>query len=383
MSGITSTLIDTILAVVAKRSTSSAGNVPPRTGKDRQGDVARQVSDDSYDSLTRETRVDPFCLLDTSLLNQSYTDDLLSTSLDILVAYYMQAVSILNVGKGVSPVTLLRKLNNDPGNLASESLKPTDYPDNYVFGLTTESRTSRGGGRTYDPNGPRPVPVNQGKHAGVPTEVSRSNQVVGKMLKIPFDTGEGIAEVLVNFYLDIINVPPPAMVNYMQLGKPSLSFSNRLRALRAGKIRLWRDFILAGDLVEDHKKLMLMDRNNIIKTIIERRAAGLKRAAEGGGRSYGVSSNCILVSTDTLDQVEASLGGPIEDEHVRATLFNELSLLVMAVVDKEFKRITFYYRNKPHGQTVSASALKSANSKGGINLEDFAKALASPKTPTF
>lgn len=355
-------------------------------------DTAQQIRDDSYDSLVKYTRVEPFCIIDNTLVGLPYTEALYGASLNILIGYYLQAVSLINSGNGIPPIKMLRRLSPEGGVLASESLNTESFYMGMLNGTMTTEATNRSGqltrgkGRPYNHRNTQPDQDDTDTHAKRVNimEVKKSNAVVGKILTIDFDNGKRVMPINVNVRYDIIETPAPLIVDYLSTGSPDKSFAVRLRQLRAGKIKFWSDFIFATDLLEQQKKLMLMDKNGVIKSIIERRGKGLVNSASGGGRNYGISSNCLIVSSSTMKQAEGILKGNIDNERVRNNIFSELSLLLLIVVDKEYERFTFYFRNKPHPTTVSLKVLKSGlTSDKEDNLESLAKALGGNRPVTF
>lgn len=383
MSVIISTLFDALISKVL-----------PRMGVPTQvTDTAQQISDDSYDSLVKNTRVEPFCIMDHTLVGLPYTETLYHVTLNILIGYYLQAVSLLNVGNGIPPVKMLRQLSPEGGILSMESINT----ESFYIGMLNDSMTteatdrsgqkSRGDGRRYTHRAVTEEPtVEDGAYVKKTSvlEVKKSNILVGKTLTIDFDNGVRVAPINVTVRYDIIETPAPLIVDYLATGSPDQSFAVRLRQLRAGKLKFWSDFVFAGDLLDKQRQLMLMDKNNVIKNIVERRGKGLVNAASGGGRNYGISSNCLIISTSTLKQAEGILKGDISNDRVRTNLFNELSLLLLVVVDKEYERFTFYFRNKPMPTTVNLKVLKSG--LGGDkedSLEALAKALGGNRPVSF
>lgn len=404
MSLVISTLFDAVLSKVL-----------PRFGVPKEvTDTAKQVRDDSYDSLVKNTRVEPFCILDSTLVDLPYTETLLHVSLNILTGYYLQAVSLLNHGNGIPPIKMLRRLSPEGSlKMFSEEKMQLGIANRRANSLTTEDRTSRGGGRPYNkskqsgsadksqmmesskdsptrsPEVDKEIIPNTEENTGVGKvnimEVKKSNLLVGKTLTIDFNTGDGKAiPITVGIRYDITETPPPLLIRHIAQGSPDSDFSTRLRKLRAGKIKFWSEFVFATDLLDDQRKLMLMDKNNLLSNIIKRRGAAQIGAATGGGRNYGVSSNCMIVSTTTMRQAEAVMKGDLSNSRVVESIFSTMSLLVLIVVDKEYERFTFYFRNKPIPTTVSAKVLKSG--MGGDkedSLEALAKALAGNKQVSF
>jgi hypothetical protein len=287
---------------------------------------------------------------------------------------------------------MLRQLSPEGGIFSLESINTESFYIGMLNGSRTTEATdrtnqhSRGSGRNYNHRGGVPTQEDTDPYVKKTSvlEVKKSNILVGKTLTIDFDNGQRTAPINVTVRYDIIETPSPLIVDYLATGSPDQSFVVRLRQLRAGKLKFWSDFVFATDLLEQQKKLMLMDKNNVIKNIVERRGKGLVNAAAGGGRNYGISSNCLIVSTSTLKQAEGILKGDISNDRVRTNLFNELSLLLLVVVDKEYERFTFYFRNKPMPTTVNLKVLKSG--LGGDkedSLEALAKALGGNRPVSF
>ena len=138
MSLVISTLFDAVLSQVL-----------PRFGVPKEvTDTAKQIRDDSYDSLIKNTRVEPFCILDSTLTDQPYTETLLHVSLNILTAYYLQAVSLLNYGNGIPPIKMLKRLSPEGSlRIFSEEKMHLGLNNFYMRSLTGEAKTPQGGGR--------------------------------------------------------------------------------------------------------------------------------------------------------------------------------------------------------------------------------------------
>ena len=403
MSLVISTLFDAILSKVL-----------PKFGVPKEAtDTIKQVRDDSYDSLIKSTRVEPFCILDSTLTDLPYTETLLHVSLNILIGYYLQAVSLLNYGDGIPPIKMLRRLSPEGSmKMFSEERLHAELSSFYTRSLTPTEVTSQRkphlrskGNRSslFTPRHLRSTEAvavvedekSDGKIADKSDEakfgkasileVKKSNLLVGKVLTIEFNSGKGSAiPINVNVRYDITETPPPLLVKHIAQGSPDSDFSTRLRKLRAGKIKFWSEFVFTTDLLDEQRKLMLMDKNNLLANIIKRRGTATVNAAAGGGRNYGVSSNCMIISTTTLKQAEGVMKGDLNSDRVRESIFKTMSLLTLIVVDKEYERFTFYFRNKPIPTTVSAKVLKSG--MGGDkedSLESLAKALSGNRPVTF
>ena len=381
MSFITSTLLDIVLSKVLP--TGAVGI------RGAAADVARQVRDDSYDALVKYTRVEPYCIVDNTLVVQSYTEALYQTSLYILIGYYLQAVSLLNHGGGIPAISMLRKLSPEGGLMGIEQLQVRLNEEKRALSsglnLTTEDSTSRGAGRPYDGTRNNSTTESDEKKdvansAAIKEislmEVKKSNLIAGQQLTVNFNNGKTISPIVVNIKYDIIETPPPLLVDYLAQGSPDSSFNTRLRQLRAGSIRFWQDFVFASDLLEEQRKLMLMDKNEVIKNIVKRRGQALANAVAGSGRNYGVSSNCLILSSETLLAAETKMKGTLDGERMREAIFRTMSLLLLVVVDKDYERFTFYFRNKSAPTTVSAKALKTGVGSKEDSLEALAKALA-------
>jgi len=382
---VVSTVLDTILSQLYQ--VTSLTNKHYASKNDPTLDTVDQTLDDSLDSLVKYTRMEPFALIDSELMHIEILKDIQHMTLNILVAYYMQAISILNIGKGIQPTKLLSKINPKvTENIANDDCN--DYVD-HRFGLpTTEARTTRGASRGRINNNNT---KNSGKYGSrykmdSPSivKVERGDIAIGHLLTFPFDTGYTTTDITINVTLDTIFCPPELMVDYISANNYNKDFYDRLRQLRAGRIAFWRDFVFATDLAKEHKKLLRMDPNNVLSEIIKRRSQGYRKAITGKGRSYGISNNAVIIDRRTMDKAEISLAGSIDDTFIRNKVFDDLSLLLLVVVDQEYEQITIYFRNKKHSHNITYNMLaKSKLDKLGTAVNDIAKAIASPSTPVF
>ena len=162
-----------------------------------------------------------------------------------------------------------------------------------------------------------------------------------------------------------------------------MSVKERWYQWRSGQIEFFRDLVLCQDLIDEHKKNLMKDKEGYYDAILRRRANNAASSILSQNASVATASNIVVVSADTITKLELSINGSIKNFKVRQKIFETTYLMLMAVVDKQWERVTFYHRGIPDATTVRLADMKIANKNTGPNVLDILNAFKAGSAPAF
>lgn len=383
---------------------------------------ANTMQSTSLIQYTGSTRITPLTIVDTSLLSQPELQDILQVAASLYSGYYLMGMQYtVNSIDGVSVVRQLDKLrptrdvgghfgnatSKVMGHLARENfmyrlpmgdepLKPLVYPSS----LGTESAdgkpvkqyhtSSPGGvlateakpGKDDKKDNTPPTPAYDYGSKTLETINQDTNLAVGKMLELKVTIGQQKMSIPVNLRLNTFNASPKAIVDIVANVDPHKS-GNEVKALyQAGIINLW-DAITAKSAVNEWRKAAIEDKTGIILREDERRRGNRLSAALSGEISVGDISGIYVISEQTASTVEGTIGGRLSDFRVREKLLAKTGVMLLVVVDPQWKRVTIYHHSIDSKSTYSFADLKrggkSNNHDIGMVLDAFRQGQAPAK----
>jgi hypothetical protein len=326
----------------------------------------------------KATRVQPLCLVDAELVHDQATPDILQSLLANFVGFYLQAVAVsTTIGK----ITVLDKLdrlnpNRDMVNDAAfwdSALGLEAYQNrlpNYSKpqkNLSMEATEVAGlSGKTVETVAKDAAALSVGKIIGV--EISDNGQK---------------ATVPVSVRLMVNSVPSAELAHILSLGGKDTSALGRWRQFKSGEIDFWKDLILCQDLINAHRKNLVNDKDGLYTEISTRKTINGVMGMIDGKPSLGTISNLAVISKETQSQLELEINGSLNNPRVRNSIFEKTALMILAVYDREFDRVTFYFHGIADKTEVSVRDLRVANKGDGPNITDILKAYTAGAAPAF
>lgn len=161
------------------------------------------------------------------------------------------------------------------------------------------------------------------------------------------------------------------------IGDMENSLRSRLDALGAGEISFWKDFVFAQDIIKEHKKLLMKDESGLYQDVSGRVSGAYKRWMRDRTKGYGAFYNMVIIDSHTQNKIEAELGGSLNKKRYRDKLFNRNHVMLMAVMDLDFERVSLYTRDVDAVTNFGFNELK-ANVSGGDSLMSLMKSMNNP-----
>lgn len=336
----------------------------------------------SLAEVSKMTRVEPLTILSKDLLNLEYMPDVTSTMLNIFSGYYLQAINIMAKVNDVEVIRVLDRLNPDrdsTGFLIAQGITERDGQN--VSLLSMES---------YKYSLPmKSVPALENDKPTNPlNEVV--NLAVGKLLNVkigmPGPEGEKDRQVDMQISVRLMCsvVSDATILNLLTFKSEDNGIVERYHAWRSGRISFIKDLIFCQDLIDEWKRASIGDNSDTMQEIIRRVNNSKKYGLLTKNPSLVSASNIFIISEQTARDVESKLGGKLSNKNIRNKAFDNTYAMIIAVVDREYERVTFYTRGTDASTDISIKEIKAANrGSKGPDIMDMLKAFSIGSPASF
>lgn len=344
-------------------------------------DVWSGAASGSLIDYTRMTRVEPICMVDKTLIYNDSTEEVMNSLQSIFTAYYLQAALIsINVGR-VEVMRHLDKLNPNRAPmdsladgagyvLATEDLKhalPMNFSMEAVGARADDGHRSGAAGRK------------------ISDEITAlTNLSVGKIVSLEIKDGENAAEIPVTIRLIAASLEPDNLVHILSSDAEELrTVKERWRGWRSGRLEFIKDIMFCQDLIDARREKMVKDRSGLYDSIIARGRSNRIAGILSANPSIATASNLCVISKANLEKVESQINAKLSNPKTREKVFESSYLMIMAVVDTEWERVTFYHRGISDATEMSLKQLKTANKGKGPDIADILSAYQLGKAPNL
>ena len=346
----------------------------------RLTDVFRAAKSDSLIDYTSVTRVEPICIVDGAVINNEMVPEVMQSLQSIFSGYYLQAMAIsTNVGR-IEVMRHLDKLNpkRSPIDSAADTAGWLMSMESYEHRLPMP-RT----GYAAEAERARIESESVIDREQIPQIHDLTNLSVGKMLKVEITDGNHRASVPVAIRLMASSIPSADLVHILSSGNKDKSMKERYHGWREGRLDFVRDIILCQDLIDAHKKNLMNDKSGLYSEILNRRRGNGLSTLLSGNPSVATASNLVVMSKETVDRLEMETGMAFKDFKSREKIFKETYMMIVAVIDPQWDRVTFYFRGMAETTSVGIRDLKVANKSTGPDVSEILKAFQLGSAPSL
>lgn len=208
-----------------------------------------------------------------------------------------------------------------------------------------------------------------------------SNLSVGKMINLEIKHAGQVFQVPVAIRLVVNTIPSAQLVHILSLSNEIMSGKERFHAWKAGRLEFVKDLLFCRDLVDAHRRNLMKDADSVYAKVVKNESKSFAAAILSGVPSVAAASNMIVCTTNTIEEVEMTMPGKFSDFHARQKIFEHTSLMIVAVIDKEWNRVTFYHRGIAEATEVSFRDLKASGKGSGPDVSDILKAYTLGNAP--
>ena len=339
-------------------SVSTFSDMSPLAAAQAIAGVIHDVRSNNLAEYTRPTRVVSMCLIDTRLLtlDSKILKALLQTELSIYAGFYLSAMNLSMQIGNVSVMRLLDKFSTDSSVLSAAGnsawwSQMEDYEEGLAFidsksmNLPTQMESFiskldpdedieqfRGSSKPYD---------NDKTLARITDE---SNLAVGKILDVRLVSGDQSVTIPVHIFLSPKSMESGSIVDSAKYEGIDKTMKGRFHQWRSGEIKFFKDYLLAGDIIEANRKALMGDKTGILSSIQSQRSKGILASLIRGYAAPNAVSAILNVSKETARGIESAIRGKLADFPARQRYFSGNSLMTLVVIDTVMERFTIYQR---------------------------------------
>lgn len=351
--------------------------------------------------FTAPSRVEPICLIDSDVVHHEALPDVMQSLQSIFSGYYLQAMAISTTIGKIDVIKQLDRLNpnrNVAGNLQDAANASSNWvmsAESYKHGLPKPGKM-RLSTEAYGVNGKDDIIVTlegkdkEGKSSSeladkdtLVTVKELTNLSVGKLLNVEITDGSHKATIPIAIRLMATSIPTSSVVHILSLGNKDVTAKERYHGWRSGRLEFWRDIVMCQDLIDAHKKNLLADKTGVYNEILKRRSNNNLSTLVSGNPSIATASNLLVCSKETIRTLEGEIGRELKDFKTREKIFAESYLMIIAVIDKDWDRVTFYHRGINLPTEVSLRDLRVSNKSTGPDVGEILKAYQLGSSPSL
>jgi hypothetical protein len=370
--------------------------------------------------VSKNARVEPLFIVDSALLAYEHMPDIAQTMQSIFAGYYLQAVEHITTIGGIKVTDKLAPLNPnrkvDIGLMSENVMVPYAQSacasvdewrlkaDSYTFTLpTTKNRVKIGNESMVPTMSTETLRLVREPIKSIGTEADDDKKdknsnfkdagkvigevaalSVGKLYTITLKNDKQSVPVTVAIRLMARTIPTSSLTSIFTFNnREDMDFMERVHGWRSGRLELINDLILCNDLVDAHRKNLINDKTGLYQEILSRQNNGLAAGLLERNPSLAVASNLCVIDSSTLAAIEIKMGGAFDNYKVRREVFNTTNMMIMAVVDRGYDRVTFYHRGIATTTEMSIRDIKVSNKGNGPDVTDILKAFMGGKAPVL
>lgn len=396
---------------------------------------------DSLVGYAQAGNVEPSCLVDEAVRNTDLLPDVLQLAQSVFGAYYFRAFSMHNISIGNSSVlarldkfstrrspavaagnTLgsiaslameeyndrlvidgdVRELPADIKALEEETKKDLEAAEKLATGLEASGATvfNIKGQQSQGKNTPNSQYgssiASAAKGAVNNMTNGSSSTIIGKSIDIgePVNTGTGRminvtikedgreVQVPVLIRINACYMATEPLLHILTASSQDVQLGARWKKWRLGGIDFWRDLVFCQDQIDVHKKNIKADKTGIYLQMMQKRRQNTISAAISGIMSANSASNIVILSQESVKELEMKVYGKLSDFNTRQKLFQQGFAMLMFVIDKQWGTVRMYTRDIPEYTELNERDLRSANKRnGGVDIGDVLTAFRAGSSP--
>lgn len=348
---------------------------------------------------TNVARVEPICIVDADVMHMDMTPDVMHSLQSLFTGYYLQAFALsMNVGS-INVVKQLERFNPNrgmgsaigqrlgvgagTGQMISGSIGMNSISTEGIDDFTHRLPAVGDPRNTF--HSPK-VAMEADEKAQGPKDITAIttelvNMSVGKLVNVEIVDGDKKAVIPVAIRLLANSITSDGLVHILSSGGKEVSFGERWHQWRSGQIDFFRDLVFCQDLIDEHKKHLMDDKEGLYDAILRRRTENKVAGVLTGNYSIATASNLCVISDITATNLELKTNLSLKNFKARQKIFDNTYMMIMAVINKDFDRVTFYHRGIAESTTLSARELKALNKNSGPDIKDILTAFRAGMSP--
>lgn len=345
--------------------------------------------------------VRPITLVSSSLMGVKDLTNIQYGILNFYAGYYLMVVGLLSVQ--LVDVNILKMLDKVNPNRDLNSLMTTVGLESFVqevseeklaenvrrylamegleFGLTSEY------GKQIAKNG---YPEVSTESSGLTTRqvdsFEKQDATIGKLLELKIAVGTDGQQVTipVSINLDVMYIPSEVVSSMVTINKESIRLGARFKDAITGRIGFIKDFLLASDLIQKQKKMLIKDPTRAYDSVLSSIENNKLYGVLSANPSLSTISAIMMISEEEENEIRKEIGGDLTNEKTRNIVFDNTSAAIIAVVDRDWSNVRIFIRGMKNYSTIPFASFKgSSNDKGSDVLIEMVRSMSSGRMVSF
>ena len=386
------------------------------TAKNVKDSALGALGGQSLADFTHAARISPYVLIEESLRQQPYMQDILQAATNIYAGYYLTAVAMIGDVSGVSVLDKIERVNPNRRPNITKMFSQEDFALGLPFDDKAKVAQPMGFDLARNVYSTEAVEVEKvvtatthstGKKGEEietvtttrSTHSGSSNQSLGRETYVTAKEASSLATgklLEVNMVIDGKTVPitttvtlfpnvsdTESFVHILSLHERTQTIVERWHDWRAGKISFWSDFFFMRDLVKKHRKVLIKDKSGYYGAVTRQDRNNKTAGAMTKAPSLAEASNILIFSSTCARRAEAAIGGELKHYGTREAVFETTKAMIMFIVDRDNETVKIYHSGIEMANTLSLRELKVANKNSGPDVAEILKAYQLGNAPSF
>lgn len=317
----------------------------------------------SLTEYTRDANVISKVYIEKSIVNDEIAIPLMATLNQMYIGFVMTA---LNLNAYVDQT---RTVRDRIRTISTESyVDALDVIENNFSKLeySTEASTVKLDNEVQKLVVGRIVEMDMGIPSGKDGKI-QSMKVYLNVMLIPNAIDSKVAEQVI-----AINYSPP--------------ISQRLRRVMAGEIKFWKDFVLAQDLIKQHKEALKHDKTGMLYEMSRSSQNALAQTLLGlfiEEPKHNLANSILVIDKASFKKACVQAGINFDDYITRQKFFVKSMMMMIVVVDTMYNLVEMYFNGlKNKGEYTYNMINKAGKEKSDIDMKNLMTMYAQGMAPT-
>lgn len=214
----------------------------------------------------------------------------------------------------------------------------------------------------------------------------KDQYTVGKVIDASFQVGDRLGQTVtlpIVIKLGNMIVPSEVIQNIVTMNEDSIRIGARFKDALSGRISFIKDFILANDLIEKQRTTMMKDPSRAYEALLARVNSSKFYSILSRNISLSTISGILIMTEVENNAIKRELGGDLTNRITRKKVFDNSSVMIIAVIDREWEQVSVFIRGFDDYSTIPFSGFSDAKNTSSDAIQEIVKTMSMGKIPSF
>lgn len=214
----------------------------------------------------------------------------------------------------------------------------------------------------------------------------KDQHTVGKVIDVSFQTGDRLSQTVslpIVVKLGNMIVPSEVIQNIITMNEDSIRIGSRFKDALAGRIGFVKDFILCSDLIEKQRSTLMKDPSRAYEALLARVNSSKFYSILSRNISLSTISGILIMTETENDAIKRELGGDLTNKITRKKVFDNSSVMIIAVIDRQWEQVSIFVRGFDNHSTIPFNGFSDAKNTSSDAIQEIIKTMSMGKIPSF